>query len=964
MITPELPIIPDTNEKEQIQLKKQYNFKLNNSEYNLLIEFYSENIYFRLIEIEENTTISQYIKYNLDINKEFNIDLNKIIEEIDIAFNEGKFKLIKEGNNINILLKMENNKEEIEKKISLIKQELSMKEKFEVIINEIGSVKRKNIEIDEKILKSETILNEVKLNLTSKEKEKISEIEISLKDVKEAINNQRKENENIFKALKDANLKLESKMENLNEEIYEIYKDKLDSIKSKMEKKIPDLKDLYIKFLVNSNEKSILDDKLLIPKDLSKYPELKELKKIVIVNEDNSEEIKSFINNFLIIDYVNSNQQGKYLILKDFKIFEKYYNKVKNKANYFKEIKIIRDFNECMQNIANNKYFIIYEEALKDINLKEKDCIYYFKYKKKPYIFVEKEGKILQLKKDNNYSKNKLFILDEYKIDKFDFQDYIQVEIEKNENINDLEKDNKEFYLINHNWILNKSNEFKPIYCKKSKIFKYLNDFSFIGKENNEDYFNYLISNNLFIQNKDIIITKLFFINFQNNIPENKKHLFIGIFDNDNNSVIYFYYKTKNEKQYNFYFLIQFNDENIMNEEIEKNIKRKGIGKYLYDFGIICSNPGNMDLINIDSKKIGTYVNNICFNNKIYDSYYLSYFNKEIKNIEKSGFLTGFLYCLINIKPLADFFSRINKLLNLIDEKSTIIKLYYKIFQDLLWNSDNKDDNINNLYLEFIQKIKDISKNNDICNNIENLVNILLLELQNNLLEDNKGKKLEKNPLEKNFSEHIYECEKNEKKNVINNIYSKYNSIIRKLFFFELKIINDCNNKKCKQSKISNNFFCFTCNSFLNIDFKTIDEDIRQNEREEIDIDDLIYDTFNKNVHSCLECCSDIIIKRKFYSFPRYLIICINEKRDIRFINKENLNITKYLYNYINNNFLDKNNYEYELISFIIDDKQFYCKSQDNNSWYKYEIAKTPIKIKELDIFLESIPYLLIYKKK
>ena len=280
----------------------------------------------------------------------------------------------------------------------------------------------------------------MKLNLTSKEKEKISEIEISLKDVKEAINNQRKENENIFKALKDANLKLESKIENLNEEIYEIYKDKLDSIKSKMEKKIPDLKDLYIKFLVNSNEKSILDDKLLIPKDLSKYPELKELKKIVIANEDNSEEMKSFINKFLIIDYVNSNQQGKYLILKEFKIFEKYYNKVKNKENYFKEIKIIHDFNECMQNIANNKYFIIYEEALKDINLKEKDCIYYFKYKKKSYIFFEKEGKILQLKKDNNYSKNKLFILDEYKIDKFDFQDYIQVEIEKNENINYLEK--------------------------------------------------------------------------------------------------------------------------------------------------------------------------------------------------------------------------------------------------------------------------------------------------------------------------------------------------------------------------------------------------------------------------------------------------------------------------------------------------------------------------------------------
>ena len=431
MIAPELPIIPDTNEKEQIQLKKQYIFKLNNSEYNLFAEFYSESINFRLIEIEENNTISQYIKSNLSIDKEFNIDLNKIIELIDIAFNEGKFKLIKEENNVNILLKMEKNKEEIEKKISLTKQELSMKEKFEVIIREIGGVKRKNIEIDEKILKSEKILNEVKLNLQSKEKEKISEIEISLKDVKETINNQRKENENIFKALKDANLKLESQMENLNEEIYEIYKDKLDSIKLQMEEKLPDLKDLYQKFVVKSNEKSILDDKLLIPKELSKYPKLKELKKIVIANEDNSEKIKSLINNNLIIDFVNSNPQAKNLVLNEVKFFEKYYNKVKNKANYGNEIKIIHGFNECIQIIANSKFLIIYEEALKDVNLKEKDCIYYFKYKNKPYIFFEKEEKILQLKKDNNYSNNKLFILNEYKISILDFQDYIKTEIKK-----------------------------------------------------------------------------------------------------------------------------------------------------------------------------------------------------------------------------------------------------------------------------------------------------------------------------------------------------------------------------------------------------------------------------------------------------------------------------------------------------------------------------------------------------
>lgn len=316
--------IEETVEKERMQSKKQYIFKLNNSEYNLQIEFYSEYLNIRLIEIEEDNTISIYIKTNLNIDKEFNIDLNKITEQIDIAFNEEKFQLIKEENNVLIILKLENNKEKIEKKIALKKQELSIKEKVDYIINEIGSVKRKNNEIDEKILKSEKILNDMKLNLQSKEKEKISEIENSLKEVKEAINIQRKENENIYKAF-------ESKMSNLNEEIYEIYKDKLDSVKLKIEEKLPDIKDLYQKFLIRLDDKSIFKDKLLIPQELTKYLKIEKLKKIIISNENNSEEIKSFINNYLIIDFLNSNQKAKNVVLNEFKIFEKYYIKIKKK---------------------------------------------------------------------------------------------------------------------------------------------------------------------------------------------------------------------------------------------------------------------------------------------------------------------------------------------------------------------------------------------------------------------------------------------------------------------------------------------------------------------------------------------------------------------------------------------------------------------------------------------------------
>ena len=170
-----------------------------------------------------------------------------------------------------------------------------------------------------------------------------------------------------------------------------------------------------------------------------------------------------------------------------------------------------------------------------------------------------------------------------------------------------------------------------------------------------------------------------------------------------------------------------------MKEEIENNIKRKGIGKYIFDFGINFSKLGEWDLINIDSKKLGKFYNYQISNRKIYYSNYSNYINREVNNIQKSGFLTGILYCLFNIKPLTDFFAKINKLLNFINENSTIIKFYYKMVQDLIWNSDNKDENINKLYLEFVEKIKDISKINDICNNIERLINWLLLELLNHL---------------------------------------------------------------------------------------------------------------------------------------------------------------------------------------------------------------------------------------
>ena len=324
----------------------------------------------------------------------------------------------------------------------------------------------------------------------------------------------------------------------------------------------------------------------------------------------------------------------------------------------------------------------------------------------------------------------------------------------------------------------------------------------------------------------------------------------------------------------------------------------------------------------------------------------------------------GILYCLLNIKPLTDFFSKTNKPFKLIDENSTTTKFYYKIIQDLLWNFDDKEDNITKLYIRFMEKNNNISKINDIFNNIGDLINWLLLELHNDLLEDNEGNKVKKYKLFKNFSEMIIQSEKSEKDKKISDFYSDNNTIIRKLFFFELELMKKCNNIECFKSKINTNkYFSYSFNFLLNVEFNQINEVINKDNRVKLDIYDLIDYTLNKSVNICEECFQNIKMKRKFYSCPQYFIICINKKINIKYRNKEKLNIMNYVYNNKNLLCLNETEYEYELISFIIDNKTFFCKCPENNSWYKYEIATKPQKIDKLELILESIPYLLIYKK-
>ena len=174
----------------------------------------------------------------------------------------------------------------------------------------------------------------------------------------------------------------------------------------------------------------------------------------------------------------------------------------------------------------------------------------------------------------------------------------------------------------------------------------------------------------------------------------------------------------------------------------------------------------------------------------------------------------------------------------------------------------------------------------------------------------------------------------------LENFYSINNSIIKDLFFFEIEFIIDC--EKCHSN---NKSYFINCS----LDFQL--EDILNEKKGNIDIYQILN---NLNEESkCLECGKKYKLKR-INSCPKFLIIIINQK------DKNNLLFNINEQNDINNNISNKNknNSLYELISFIIDDSETFCKSPVNNKWYSYK----ELIVEEKDININTIPHLLIYK--
>ena len=489
----------------------------------------------------------------------------------------------------------------------------------------------------------------------------------------------------------------------------------------------------------------------------------KKLKNIILINENDLNKIRSIVNNDLINTYLNSNEDEKNgLILKN----EKEFSKICEEFNDFSLINNIIEQSE--ESITNNKFFIFQ-------NLKQnlENNLYYFTYNNESYIFFEKEKKtfkIIAKNEDNSYTLKKF---DNYKLEQLK---YINNIIDKNRNKNNLNEKTimnndsnyiEEYYLINHSWIkeeinlkeknennINKEESIKP----KRKVFsdnqynylKYPFDFGFVKKTNNETIINNLIDDNENTRIEDIC-SEMFFVNWNNiQIQKEKSHnnkVYIGIIDNNNKCVIYFY--LFDQDVYLFEFVLQFYDEEIMREEIKTKIKTKGIGFYLIEMGINLANRfTNYDLINEKMDIIGFYINNCKIKND--DISVERMISKSIKKIENYDFINGVLIGLINLEPIKKIFLNKNILKNLIDNNSKYTQYLYELIQDFYLKNEDKNYSENKLIVDCIKKIREKNNSNNIYNNIILLIEFLLLNLHNEQKRDNNGKKLIDNKIDFN----------------------------------------------------------------------------------------------------------------------------------------------------------------------------------------------------------------------
>ena len=669
-----------------------------------------------------------------------------------------------------------------------------------------------------------------------------------------------------------------------------------------------------------------------------------------------------------MIEYINSGEEKKNELLNEYKekfmdINKIFQGKISKKFSLIENCKNLNLENDENFLILNKKAFQdIYEEA-KNIH------IYYFLYQDNPYIYFEEGKKIMTVEwsendlcfisdidenvnenENENKKKNENKNINKNENDKTILEGLKKINnkiIENRQKLIGLSFDEdmnkkyfQEYYLINKNWIDQEINKFnnkgrksntknklinkKYIKVREEQIdsFKYSTQFELIDKDSFEPIIKELAKKEE-INIEDFSLVKIFFVNWQNNIPnENVKDYqirkYICILGENN---IVFYRFSKYICDFEYY--INFNDEKIMKEEIQKYIIKRGIGSYFND---IVLNPSNetFNLINYNLKLFGSCINFKNYNNKIDTKYRL----KALKSDKSLDFYNDVLLCLVNIVQLKNFFCNREKLINLIEEDSVFSKYLYKIVQDMCLDI-NEEKNKNDIYINLKNEIINKSESNDILNNIKLLIEFILLRIHNELRTDQNGKKIKTKfiTLDKIYQDY----------NEINKTFYPINkSIIKDLFFFEIEM----------------NYKCQNCKHYEEVYFlkSSIDFDITQKSnilknKKIISIYDLFGLEENKK---CIMCNKDCLLRRIINTCPKILILVIKlDKNPIKFNAETDINISEYS---------SKKNYltRYELISFIQNYSITFCKSEQN-VWYKYE-GENIKQIKDFNNIQNKVP--------
>ena len=720
-----------------------------------------------------------------------------------------------------------------------------------------------------------------------------------------------------------------------------------------------DISKLFEDIKEKNGERNDLEISLLNQKEIESNKNSTNAVKILLINEENLNEFKSFIN-YDIINKISKINKGKRKYIRE--NFNEFYNFVlflEDKIKIPPNISLIENYDYFEDNInKKNKFYILYESKKlfkKIIGKKKIEETYYFLYKNGFYIYFTNNKKILEIKAIDNNFWELMDINKDNSNDKINIITLLNDKIKENKNTNNMKKyldinykDFKNFYLINEEWIdskLNNKNNYVSFIPETKKTgfedYEYPENFRFI-EENNFELINELKKNEN-INDIELYKTKMFFV-CDDSFYKNK--LYFGILPSNKNDIYFYSFKQQN---YTADFLIHYEDNDLLFFEIKNQILTKGIEAYLYEMGVNYNREKKQNLFNFRLEKIGL----IYFLNSNLEYNYPLHNSNTLENIKDSHYYNGVIQCLINIRPLKHIFLNRSRLVNsvLVDKKNInenkvdnnnkkkITLEFYKLIQ-YMWHkyypNENNEDNNGNQAIIFLSEINNISKEKNLFSNIKYLIQFILLSMHfEQRLNENNNKEIKYNL--KEFKKTFHEIK---------------NTFISDLFFFELE-----KSKCCKNTCSTNHMIVYLMDSFNKKD----------KERDSINIDSILSQA-NMEI-LCNNCKKKCNSKIKFITFPKILIIVLIPKKEnnIKFYYDKKLDIGKYSSK--KNNIA---NSHYNLISLI---KKFekgfitFCKaSGDNDIWYRYKETDTIQNIKDFNSFncvteSKDFPYLLIYQQ-